>query len=180
MIAVFLADGFEEIEALATVDILRRAGLDVNTVSIANDGLVYGAHEIPVMTDMDCVDLSLSDLTAVILPGGMPGTLNLEKSTLVQKSIAYAIENKLPIGAICAAPSILGHGGYLKGKKATCYPGFEKDLDGVVISEEKIVTDGLFTTASGAGVAVDFALELVARLVSPEKANEIREAIQCP
>ena len=98
---------------------------------------------------------------------------------MVQQALHHAVDNRLPVGAICAAPSILGHAGYLKGVCATCYPGFEEALQGAVVSDEPVVTDGLFTTASGAGVAVDFALELVSRLASPTVAAAIRSAIQC-
>lgn len=177
MIAVFLADGFEEIEALATVDILRRAGLNVSTVGVATQNPT-GAHNMQILADMSESELNLSQLEAVILPGGMPGTLNLEKSDQVQAAVAYAVEHSLPIGAICAAPSILGHAGYLQGKKATCYPGFEQELTGATLCDG-VVTDGNITTASGAGVAVDFALELVSILVSANEADTIRRGIQC-
>ncbi len=178
MIAVFLADGFEEIEALATVDILRRAGLTVCTVGVGTMNPV-GAHDMKIAADIADAALDLSALDGVVLPGGMPGTLNLEESAVVQNVIQFAAENHLPIGAICAAPSILGHGGYLRGLRATCYPGFEQELDGAIWSDCSVVTDGNITTAAGAGVAVDFALELVARLVSPAASSEIRSAIQC-
>lgn len=178
MIAIFLADGFEEIEALAVVDLLRRAELPVTTVGIGGKTPV-GSHGIPVCADITEDELNPSALTAVVLPGGMPGTLHLEASATVQQSLRYAVDNRLPVAAICAAPSVLGHAGYLKGIRATCYPGFEDALDGAVVSDEPVVTDGLFTTARGAGVAVDFALELVSRLASPDTAANIRSAIQC-
>lgn len=178
MIAVFLANGFEEIEALATVDILRRASLDVRTIGVGTS-TPTGVHTIPVTTDMLDRELDFAEMEAIILPGGMPGTLNLEASETVRCAIAYAVENALPVAAICAAPSILGHGNYLVGKRATCYPGFEDDLKGAVITDESVVTDGLFTTATGAGVAVEFALELVKRLRDVETAQTIREAMQC-
>ena len=177
MIAVFLANGFEEIEALATVDILRRAGLQVTTVGVGT-AMPVGAHNISVATDVSVNELPVDALRAIILPGGMPGTLNLEKSAVVQQAVCFAMEHNLPVGAICAAPSILGHAGYLANRKATCYPGFEADLQGAVLCDG-VVTDGNITTACGAGVAVDFALELVSRLVSVEKAEEIRRGIQC-
>ncbi len=179
MVYVFLAPGFEEIEALATVDILRRAGLPVITVGVGAS-LVTGAHQITVSADITEAQVNLSDVQAVILPGGMPGTTTLEASACVQDAIAYAVQRQLPVGAICAAPSILGHGGYLKDKRVTCYPGFESALDGAVVTDADVVTDGLYTTARGAGVAVDFALELVRRLVDDRTANNLREAIQCP
>lgn len=179
MIAVFLADGFEEIEALAVVDILRRANLDVKTITV-DTVMPVGAHEINVLCELLDEELEdLSDITAVVLPGGMPGTLNLEQSDIVQDALRYAMEHNLPIGAICAAPSILGHAGYLQGKKATCYPGFESELTGAILVEDSVVTDGNVTTGCGPGVAVEFALELVRVLVSAEKADDIRRGMQC-
>ena len=179
MICVFLANGYEEIEALATVDILRRAGLNTVTAGV---GVVTtrSAHNMWLMSDM-CADkhFDCSKLSGVVLPGGMPGTLNLEKSPIVQEALRYAMEQNLPVGAICAAPSILGHAGYLQGKKATCYPGFESELTGAILVDDAVVTDGNITTACGPGVAIDFALELVRVLVSAEKADEIRRAMQC-
>ncbi len=179
MIYCFLAEGFEEIEALAPVDIIRRAGLAVKTVGIGGK-YVTGAHGIKVESDA-CEDEVLlnDDLQAIILPGGMPGTLNLEKNIIVQRAIDFAVEKNRLVCAICAAPSILGHKGLLKSKEAIAYPGFEKDLEGAVISKNYVVRDGLFITAKGAGVAVDFGLEIVAALVSTEKSSEIRGAIQC-
>lgn len=177
MIAVFLADGFEEIEALATVDILRRAGLSVSTVGVATQNPT-GAHNMQIKADVFETELELNAVKAVVLPGGMPGTLNLENSPVVQEAIRIAMTNNSPIGAICAAPSILGHAGYLKGKKATCYPGFEGELTGA-LCVENVVTDGNITTGCGPGVAIDFALELVRVLVSAEKADEIRRGMQC-
>lgn len=178
MVYVFLADGFEEIEALATVDVLRRADLSVCTVGIGKTDVI-GAHNMIVKADIVDSALSLANATAIVLPGGMPGTLNLEASASVQAAIAHAITNKLPIGAICAAPSILGHAHLLNGVRATCYPGFEEDLYGADVSTRAVVTDGLFTTAKGAGVAIDFALELVTRLKGESIAAQIREAMQC-
>ena len=179
MIAVFLADGFEEIEALAVVDILRRANLDVKTIAV--DTLMpEGAHGIDVLCNLLDEEIeNISDISSVILPGGMPGTRNLEKSEIVQETLRYAMDDNLHVGAICAAPSILGHAGYLQGKKATCYPGFESELTGVILVDDGVVTDGNITTGCGPGVAIDFALELVRVLVSAEKADEIRRGMQC-
>ena len=179
MIPVFLANGFEEIEALATVDILRRAGVEVVTVGV-NSKMPVGAHGIAVCADIEEDELDISSINGIVLPGGMPGTTNLEASEIVQKAVAYAVNNNLLTAAICAAPSILGHGGYLRGKKATCYPGFESELIDAVICDDGVVTDANIITASGAGVAVDFALALVRYLVSDEVANAIRGGIQCP
>lgn len=176
MIAVFLADGFEEIEALTVVDILRRAGLKVQTVGVGSD-VISGAHGVPVVVDIreDVVDKA--NLDAVVLPGGMPGTLNLEKSVAVQAAIRSAMNNNAVVAAICAAPSILDHAGYLVGKKYTCYPGFESAVDGEKL-DQPVVTDGNLTTGCGPGAAVDFALELVRVLVSQDKADEIAGGMQ--
>lgn len=163
MIYVFLADGFEECEAIAPVDILRRAGFDVKTVGIGSKSIT-GSHNITVSADISENDAVTTGLEAVILPGGMPGTLNLEKSDTVQKFIDFAAENNLICAAICAAPSILGHKNLLKGKKATCFTGFEKDLLGAEVSESPCVTDGSFITAYGAGAAFEFGFSIVEAL----------------
>ena len=177
MIYVFLAQGFEETEAIAPIDILRRCGKEVITVGIG-DNIIKGSHGIAVVTDTEdkLVELN-SDLEMIVLPGGMPGTINLEASETVQKAIDYCIANDLYIGAICAAPSILGHKGLLKGKKATCYTGFEQELTGAEVLDEPAVIDGKIITARGAGVAVDFGLKLVEALVSKEKSEKMGEAL---
>ena len=178
MVYVLLGTGFEEIEALATVDILRRAGLNVLTVGVGTDSPT-GAHAMTIQADIQETSLPMEEIEAVVLPGGMPGTVNLENNVTVLNAVGYALEHQLPVAAICAAPSILGHMGCLRGVRATCYPGFEDELIGAAVQRGGVVTDKGITTAAGAGVAVDFALELVSRLVSPEKAYEIRSAIQC-
>lgn len=156
MIYVFLAEGFEEIEALATVDILRRSELEVATVGVGNK-VITGSHGIPVFCDVvDCEVLPDQTMSAVILPGGMPGTLNLEKSDKVQMFIDYAIENEKLVAAICAAPSILGHKGLLKNIEATCYTGFEEQLIGAKISKLPVCVSGNIITANGAGSAFYF------------------------
>ena len=178
MIPVFLANGFEEIEALATVDILRQAGVEVVTVGVGGKNAV-GAHGIAVCADIVEDELNIAAIDGVVLPGGMPGTTNLEASNVVQSTVASAYKRGLLVAAICAAPSILGHGGYLSGKKATCYPGFEQELTNAIVTNTGVVRDNNIITASGAGVAVDFALELVRYLVSDEMADAIRGGIQC-
>ena len=178
MVYLFLADGFEEIEALTPLDMLRRAQIPVSTIGVAT-ATPCGAHAITVAADLLDNEADFDDMTALILPGGMPGTLNLEQSEIVQKAIAHAMQNDLPIAAICAAPSILGHAGYLEGRRATCFPGFEADLHGSHIIDEPIVWDGNILTAKGAGVALEFAFALVSRLASEEVSQEIRGAIQC-
>lgn len=178
MIPVFLANGFEEIEALATVDILRRANVEVVTVGVGSK-MPVGAHGIAVCADITEKELDLTAIDGVVLPGGMPGTTNLEASAVVQSAVSYAAERDMLLAAICAAPSILGHGGYLRDKHATCYPGFESELQDAILGNG-VVVDGNIITASGAGVAVDFALVLVRYLVSTEAADAIRGGIQCP
>lgn len=178
MIYVFLANGFEEIEALAVVDVLRRAELDVLTVGVGED-FVIGSHQIPVACDIPEKNLILDEkVEAIVLPGGMPGTLNLEKSVVVQKAIDWAVENNKLICAICAAPSILGHKGLLEGKKATCFPGFEEELFGAEISKEYVVKDGNFITAKGMGSAIEFGLQIAEILTSPIEVKKIRASLQ--
>lgn len=176
MVYVFLANGFEEIEASTTVDFLRRAGLDVTVVGIGGSEIT-GSHGIKVVTDS--ITVHFEDMQAVILPGGMPGTLNLEKASLVQESLQYADEHHLLIGAICAAPSVLGHKGLLVNKNATCYPGFERELTGALVSDAPVVQDGNIITAKGAGVTIEFAAKIVSALLSAETANTVKEAMQC-
>lgn len=171
MIYVFLADGFEECEALAPVDILRRGGLTVQTVGVGGK-TVTGSHGIPVVCDITEDEAVTDGLRAIVLPGGMPGTLNLEKSNSVQRFIDFSAQNGLIIGAICAAPSILGHKGLLKGKKATCFPGFEKDLLGAEFSDAPTVADGNIITAFGAGAAFDFGFALLAEITGDKAAAD--------
>lgn len=178
MIVVFLANGFEEIEALATVDVLRRGGLSVLTVGVGGQ-TVTGAHGIAVTADRADTDTLPQEIQAVILPGGLPGTTNLEASPVVQQYLEKATEQHALIGAICAAPSILGHKGLLQGKRATCYPGYEADLLGAVCTGESVVTDGCVVTAKGAGVSIEFGLAIVSALVSPEIAEDLGEKMQC-
>lgn len=177
MIYLFLADGFEEIEALTPVDMLRRAGADIKTVAVKGKSAV-GSHNIEVACDLSIDEIKLdNELEAVILPGGMPGTLNLEKSDKVIKAVAFCVNNNKVIAAICAAPSIFGHLGILKGREAICFPGFEKDLIGAKISEKTVCIDGNIITAKSMGYAVDFAESLIYKLVGLEKSKEISESI---
>lgn len=178
MVYVFLADGFEIIEALAPVDMLTRAKIDIKTVGIGKK-VITSSCGVAVTADIIDDEFNYEDVEAIVLPGGMPGTLNLENSSLVQSVIDKANENGILICAICAAPSILGHKGLLKGKNAIAFPGFEEALEGAIVSAEHVVTDGDFITAKGAGVAVDFGLEIVKKLRGEEIANSVRSAIQC-
>ena len=178
MFYIFLAEGFEEVEALAPLDIMRRAGMDVKTVGIG-DNFITGSHKITVACDMSTTGIEIpKDLEGIVLPGGMPGTLNLEKSREVQDFIDYCAENNKFLCAICAAPSILGHKGLLKGKKAICFPGYEEVLEGAEISENYVVRDGNYITAKGMGVATQFGLEIVAAALGSEKSESVRGKIQ--
>ena len=178
MIYVFLADGFEEIEALCPVDIMRRAGLSVVTVGISKKEII-GSHGITVLADITDAELSFDeDIDLIFLPGGMPGTKNLDASSSVHKMIDLAIEQNAYIAAICAAPMILGKRGFLNGKEAVCYPGFEEYLTGSKIPTDKsIVFDGKIITAKGMGVATDFGLALTALFCGKEKSDSLRHAI---
>ncbi len=178
MVVCFLANGFEEIEALTPIDCLRRCGIDVLTVGVGAT-IINGSHHIPVVCDIDTDSFEItSDIEMLILPGGMPGTLNLEKSSVVQKTIDYCIENGVPVSAICAAPLILGHKGILDGKNATCYPGFEKDLIGANVIDENVVVDGNIITACGMGAALEFSMALVEKLISKERADELLKSLK--
>ena len=176
MVYVFLAEGFEEAEALVPVDILRRGEVEVATVGVTGK-TVTGSHGIPVVCDvMACEIMPDETCEAVILPGGMPGTLNLEKSPTVQQFVDYANENDIVLGAICAAPSILGHKGILNGKKATCYMGFEEQLFGAEICEEPVCVDGKIITAFGAGAAFDFGFAILTAVTGNDKESKVNAA----
>ena len=178
MVYVFLAEGFEEVEALATVDIIRRAGVECVTVGVTGK-TVTGAHNIPVLADTLISDIDIKNACAVVLPGGMPGTLNLEGSSGVIDAVKYAYDNNLLIAAICAAPSVLGHLNMLVGKTATCYDGFEKELIGARLSDEPVCTDGNIITACGAGAALDFGAQIVAYLKDEKTAQTLKKAMKC-
>lgn len=176
MIAVLLADGFEEIEALTPVDMLRRAGLEVLTVGITSK-IAVGAHGISVICDKLPEEIDLDMISTVILPGGMPGSLNLDASAFTDEILKSVNARGGRIAAICAAPLVLGRRGLLEGKRATCYPGFENELVGATVTDEPVITDGNITTARGMGVALEFSKELISLLVTKEKAEELSSAI---
>lgn len=174
---VFLAEGFEEIEGLTVVDILRRAGVDTQMVSITEERMVMGSHNIPVQADICFKDADFSGAELLVLPGGMPGTLNLGACKELTELLVQFYESGRKVAAICAAPSVLGDLGILKGKKAACYPGFEARLTGAEVVFDKVAQDGNVTTSRGMGTAIPFALSLVAQLVSEEKALELKKGI---
>lgn len=178
MIYLFLAEGFEEVEAITPLDYIRRCDeLKVLTVGIGGKR-VTGSHGIVIECDIEENEIEPDDIEMIILPGGMPGTLNLEKSNVVSECIDLCAANKKYIAAICAAPSILGHKGVLQNKKAVCYPGFEEQLLGAVISYESVCRDGNIITAKGAGAANQFAFEIIACLLGEERAKKLKEAVQ--
>lgn len=180
MIYVFLAKGFEEIEALTVVDFLRRAELEVYTVGIGSK-IVAGSHNIPVFCDLDESEaVPCDEVDAVVLPGGMPGTLNLEASAKVGEMLDFCAEKNKLICAICAAPSILGHRNLLVGKKATCFPGFEKELNGAEVTSEFACCDGNIITGKGMGAAISFSHAIAAQLTDKTKADKIKDSLQCP
>ena len=175
-VALLLANGFEEIEALTPLDVLRRARAAVDTIGIGAK-TITGAHNIPVIADITDSEADANDYDCVIFPGGMPGSVNLDFAKFTDEIIAAVMKKGGRIAAICAAPLVLGRRGLLKGKKATCYPGFENELIGAEISPLGVVTDGNITTAKGMGVALEFAKELTSLLVSPEESEKISKAI---
>ncbi len=177
MVYVFLADGFEIIEALSPVDMLKRAKIDVKTVGVTGK-IVTSSCGVQVVSDITIDEFDFYDVEAIVLPGGSDGTVNLEKNQVVQQTIDNAVNTNVVIGAICAAPSILGNKGLLNGREATSFPSFQHTLSGAVLSEKYVVTDGNIVTARGAGVSVDFGLELVKQLRGEEVSNEIRQTIQ--
>ena len=173
MVYVFLADGFEEIEALTVVDVLRRVDIEVKTVSI-KDKVVSGAHGIQVIADILIGETDINHASMLVLPGGMPGTKNLDNDAKVQEFIRTMVSNDKYIAAICAAPMIIGKMGYLKGKKAICFPGFENYLIGAVIADNPVNVDDKFITSKGPGTAIDFSLTLVSLLKGQDIADELR------
>ena len=176
-VGIFFADGCEEIEGLAVVDICRRAGLEIETISIMGRDIVAGSHRIKFQTDAVFEDVDFDTLDGVILPGGMPGTLHLLDHATVNEVIKkFAGEGKL-VAAICAAPSILASLGLLEGRNATAHAGFQDKLAGAVVHDEEVVVDGNITTSYGLGGAIPFALELVRQLAGPAEADRIQNAI---
>lgn len=174
---VFLAEGFEEIEALTVVDILRRDNIVTRTVSITKDREVMGSHNIKVTADKVLSEIQASDAAILILPGGMPGTLNLKECEPLMDMVKQFAQTNRRIAAICAAPTILGDMGLLEGRKACCYPGMEDQLTGADVSRDEVVTDGNITTSRGLGTAIPFALELVRIFDSETEAGALKRKI---
>lgn len=176
MIYMLLTNGFEDIEALETLDILRRAGLDIKTVGISSDKAV-SSHSVTVLCDITFEKADFSDMTMLILPGG-PGHTAFSESDKVLDLINLAYEKGIYIAAICASPSVIGKMGLLKGKRFTCFPGFEEMAVGGIYSHEKVVSDGQFITARGAGTASDFGFEIVKLFKGELVASELKKQMQ--
>ena len=180
MVLEFLAQGFEEIEALTPVDVLRRAGVDIKTASVTDDKNVTGSHGITVAADLtldEAVKLFEEGAEMIILPGGMPGSKNLDENPVIDRLVKKAAADGTVLAAICAAPMILGKRGLLAGKRAVCYPGFEKYLEGAVLTGERVEEDGNFITACGMGAALEFALALTKRLKGEDEAERIASSV---
>lgn len=174
---VFLADGFEEIEGLTVVDLLRRAKVETEMVSVMGTKVVTGSHGIAVTADSMFSDNDYADATLLVLPGGMPGTLNLGNHEGLCELLKKHYGKEKMVAAICAAPSVFGQLGFLEGRAATCYPGFEEKLTGATVNEKTVVVDGHVVTAKGMGAAIDFSLKLIELLVDKETADAIGTGI---
>ena len=176
-IFVFLAAGFEEIEALTPVDVLRRAGLVVQTVSIMDEQVVAGAHGVPVLADKMFAEINPEDAEMILLPGGLPGATNLDAHEGLGQLISDFAKAEKPLAAICAAPLVFGNRGLLQGKKATCYPGFETYLQGAEYTAALVEKDANFITGKGPGAAMEFAFAIVERYCGIDKVNELKQGM---
>ena len=157
MIYVFLATGFEDLEAIAPVDIIRRAGLEVQTVSITGEHIVKSAHGVGIEADLLLSEVDFSKAKMLVLPGGLPGATNLQANEALCRALLKAHEGRKLVAAICAAPIVLGSLGILRGRRATCYPGMEAKLEGAIVTEQMAVTDGHIVTGRGPAAAAEFA-----------------------
>lgn len=176
-LGIFMADGCEEIEGLTVVDLVRRAGIEIEMISVSGNDVVTGSHKIAFQTDVSKADADFASYDGIVLPGGMPGTTHLMEDDTVNRVIKeFATSGKL-VAAICAAPSVLGNAGLLEGKKATCYPGVESKLTGADFVTDPVAKDGNIITSRGLGTAIDFAAEIVAYLLDKDAAKSLKENI---
>ncbi len=176
-IAVFLAEGFEEIEAVAIIDVLRRGGIEIDIVSIEKDKYIKGSHDICIVADKCFGEIDKKSYDGIVLPGGMPGTTRLENYQPLKELIVDYNEQEKLIGAICAAPKILGNMGLLKNREAICFPGFEEELEGARISKESIAVSGHIITGKGAGKAIEFALAVLGKVKGEEVAKQLQKKL---
>ena len=176
-LGIFMADGCEEIEGLTVVDLVRRAGIEIEMISVSGEKNVTGSHKIAFQTDVSKADADFASYDGIVLPGGMPGTTHLMEDETVNRVIKeFATSGKL-VAAICAAPSVLGNAGLLEGKKATCYPGVESKLTGADFVTDPVAKDGNIITSRGLGTAIEFAAEIVAYLLDENVAKSLKESI---
>ena len=175
--AIFLANGFEEIEGLMVVDLLRRVGIKVDMVSISDSTAVTGSHGITVTADMLLKDVDFDAYELLVLPGGMPGTTRLGECEVLCGELIKACNNGKKIAAICAAPTVFGKLGLLNGKKACCYPDMEDGLTGAEVSFEPVTVDGNITTSRGLGTALPFALALIEQLMDKQTADDLAKKV---
>ena len=176
-ICIFLAEGFEEMEAMFPLDVMRRGGLNVKTVSVTGEKTVVSSHQVPIVADMLFEDLKEEDVEMVVLPGGLPGATNLDAHEGLGKLIMTFAEAGRPLSAICAAPLVYGKRGLLKGKKVTCYPGFEKYLEGAEYTAALVEKDGNFITGKGPGAAMVFSFAIAEKYVGAEKVTELKQGM---
>ena len=176
-IAIFLAEGFEEVEALTVVDICRRAGLKMDMVSVGGSRQVTSSHKVTVCADKMLAEVNFDELDMIVLPGGMPGTGNLEACEELMEQLDAFYNGGKYLAAICAAPSIFGHRGFLTDRKACCYPGFESHLTGAKVSADQVSVDGNVITSRGLGTAIPFALAIAGIFCGAGKAEEIAKGI---
>ncbi|MDP4152343.1 MAG: DJ-1/PfpI family protein [Bacillota bacterium] len=176
MVYIFLANGFEDIEAIAPIDILRRAKVEVKTVGVGGK-TIKSARGISVNTDVLPEDVDVTKADMIILPGG-PGCTNLEANPIVMNALHYMNKNGKLIAAICAAPSILGKRGMLRGKRATCFPGYEDQCEGMICSDETVCVDDNIITAKGAGASLEFGYKLAEILCGKETADNVMQRMQ--
>lgn len=177
MVYVFLATGFEDIEALAPVDILRRAGIEVQTVSISADRMVESAHGVGIQADIVLAEAQLDAAELMVLPGGLPGSTNLDACQPLTSALLRHYEAGRPVAAICAAPLVLGHLGILQGLRATCYPGVEGELKGATYTAQSVERDGRVVTGNGPAAAMAFGYALVELLLGDGAADGLRQGM---
>ena len=179
-VTVHLAEGFEEIEAVSIIDVLRRAGIETIIVSVTGKKEVTGSHNISITADSLFEEMDYNQVKMIVLPGGMPGAKHLKEHAALGKQIIDFNNEGKPLGAICAAPMVLGNLGILSNKKATCFPGFEDELKGAEVTGETVEVAGNIITGKGAGVAIPFALNIVKMLKGKQEADTLAEKMIWP